>query len=166
MLGFDTPEIDEFWKDACSSLGIDENTPHCAYTFAEPNGDPKITLEIDDIAALALAGLKRGTAHLELQFEKDDIPLREVGDYWIVLKCDGTPVCVITLIGTNILPFNQVGPVFAASEGPELGLIPSLENWRNGHKEYFIEQCARWGVTFKEDLSVVCESFIKVYPHR
>jgi uncharacterized protein YhfF len=63
----------------------------------------------------------------------------------------------------NIVPFNLVGPEFAASEGPEGGLIPSHENWSNAHREYFQEQCERWGVAWHEDHPVVCESFITVY---
>ena len=37
MLAFDTPEIDEFWKEACAYLGVSEDSRHCALTFAESN---------------------------------------------------------------------------------------------------------------------------------
>ncbi len=77
---------------------------------------------------------------------------------WIVLKCDGNPVCVVKIIGIDIMPFNQVNPVFAASEGDL-----SLDFWRNGHREYFQKQCERWGVTWRESFPVVCGSFITVY---
>ena len=160
MLAYDTTEIAEFWRVAGSSLGLSDDSSRCAYTFAEPNDDPEVVAEIDALAELALAGQKRGTAHLEIQFDKDGIPMRKVGDYWIVLKCDGSPVCVVRIIGIEIVPFNQVGPVFAASEGE--GDL-SLDYWREGHRAYFEEQCERWGVSWRDDYPVVCESFIVVH---
>lgn len=160
-----SPEIDAFWKDACTALKIDRETRHYALPFAEHDEQtPKEWLEeIDSIGALAVKSLKRGTCHQAMQFEIENVPMRRVGDYWIVVKTDGTPVCVVRIIGINIVPFNQVGPEFAASEGPERGLIPSHENWSHGHREYFKEQCKRWGVPWREDNPVVCESFITVF---
>jgi uncharacterized protein YhfF len=165
MINLDTPEIDSFWKDACTALGISETSRHCALPFAEhdENTSEEELEIIDGINALAVKHLKRGTCHQAMQFEKDDIPMRRVGDHWIVVNADGTPICVVRIIGINIVPFNQVGPEFAASEGPEGGLIPSHENWSHAHREYFKEQCERWGVPWHEDHPVVCESFITVY---
>ena len=160
MLEFDTPEIDEFWEEACAYLGISENSRHCALTFAEPNRETDVAEWIDPIADNAVNRMKRGTAHLAMQFEKDDIPMRQVGDYWIVLKCDGSPQCVVQIIGIEILPFNKVGPIFAASEGD--GDL-SLRYWRQGHMAQFKDQCKRWDVAWCEDYPVVCESFITVY---
>ena len=68
--------------------------------------------------------------------------MRQVGDYWIVLKCDGSPQCVVQIIGIEILPFNKVGPIFAASEGD--GDL-SLRYWRQGHMAQFKDQCKAVG---------------------
>ena len=164
MIIHDNPEINAFWKNACTALNIDEGTRHYALPFAECDETESEVVEIiNDIGELAVKSLKRGTCHQAIQFEMDDVPMRRVGDYWIVVKVDGTPVCVIKIIGINIVPFNQVGPEFAASEGPEGGLIPSHENWSHAHRGHFIEQCERWGVPWREDNPVVCESFITVY---
>jgi len=160
MLGYDTAEIREFWGHASKVLGVSDDTPYCAYTFAEPNDDADVIAEIDALSGLALAGLKRGTAHMKIQFANDNIPMRSIGDYWVVLKCDGSPVCVVKIIGIDIVPFNEVGPVFAASEGEG---DMTLDFWRKGHGEYFEEQCERWGEGFRDDYPVVCESFILVY---
>ncbi len=165
MIIHESPEINAFWKNACTALNIDEESRHYSLPFAEHDettGEARHEL-IDGIGALAVKSLKRGTCHQAMQFEMDDVPMRRVGDYWIVVKTDGTPVCVVKIIGINIVPFNQVGPEFAASEGPERGLIPSHENWSHGHRGYFIGQCERWGVPWREDNPVVCESFITVY---
>jgi len=165
MLEHDSPVITAFWQDACAALGISEDSPHCSSQFAEhdENTTQDILEIIDDIGALAVSSLKRGTCHQAMQFEIENVPMRKVGDYWIVVKTDGTPVCVVKIIAIHIVPFDQVGPEFAASEGPERGLIPSHENWSNGHREYFQEQCEEWGVAWDESNPVVCESFITVY---
>ncbi|MBT3557449.1 MAG: ASCH domain-containing protein [Rhodospirillales bacterium] len=164
MIFHDSPEITAFWKDACTAINIDEESRHYALPFAEcDEADEAVVKRINAIGELAAKNLKRGTCHQEIQFELDDVPMRRVGDYWIVVRLDGTPVCVVKIIGINIVPFNQVGPEFAASEGPERGLLPSHENWSFGHRRYFMGQCERWGVPWHEDNPVVCESFITVY---
>jgi uncharacterized protein YhfF len=164
MIIHESPEIDAFWKDACTALGISEQSRRYALPFAEcDERDGERVKSLNAIADLAVKSLKRGTCHQAIQFEMDDVPMRSVGDYWIVVKVDGTPICVVKIIAINIVPFNQVGPEFAASEGPERGLIPSHENWSYGHRRYFMKQCERWGVPWREDNPVVCESFITVY---
>lgn len=161
----DSPEIEAFWAKACAALNIAPEARRFALPFVEVTDadGPEMLQVIDDIANLAVHGLKRGTCHLAMQFEHDNVPMRQVGDYWIVVKSDGTPVCVAQVIAINQLAFNRVGPVFAASEGPEDGGIPSHARWYALHKEYFEEQCERWGVLFSEDHPVVCESFITIY---
>ena len=164
MILHESPEIDRFWKSACKAMGVDENARHYAMPFAECDpSNAQDVVWIDEIADFAVRSLKRGTCHQAMQFDIEKIPMRRVGDHWIVVKVDGTPICVVRIIGINIIPFNQVGPEFAASEGPERGLIPSHENWSYGHRRYFMEQCERWGVPYREDTPVVCESFITVY---
>jgi len=165
MILHDSPEIEAFWTKACKTMGIATDARRQALPFVEFFDDetPEMLQIIDDIADMAVEGLKRGTCHLAMQFEHDKVPMRQVGDYWIVVKTDGTPVCVVQIIAIEQLAFNRVGPVFAASEGPEDGGIPSHTRWYALHKEYFEEQCDRWGVPFREDHPVVCESFITVY---
>ena len=161
----DSPEIEAFWDEACKALAIAKDARRFALPFVEFSDDetPKMLQIIDDIAELAVQGLKRGTCHLAMQFDIEKVPMRRVGDYWIVVRTDGTPVCVAQIIAISILPFDRVGPEFAASEGPEDGGIPSHARWSALHREYFQEQCERWEVGWSKDHSVVCESFITVY---
>jgi uncharacterized protein YhfF len=165
MTPHDTPEIRAFWSDACAALELGEDAPHHVLPFVEHDkGTDEEELQIiDGIAVLAAHGLKRGTCHLAMQFPRDNLPMRSLGDYWIVVRTDSTPLCVVKIIAIHIVPFNRVGPEFAASEGPEGGLIPSHDNWSHAHREYFQEQCHAWGVPWREDSPVVCESFITVY---
>jgi len=165
MITHDNPKIDAFWKEAAAALNISEDTAYCAMPFCEHNentSDEELEI-IDGIGAMAINHLKRGTCHQAIQFKKDNVAMRTVGDFWVVVRTDGTPTCVVKIIGINIVPFNQVGPEFAASEGPEGGVLPSHENWSFAHREYFIEQCELWGIQWHEDHPVVCESFITVY---
>jgi len=91
-----SPEIEAFWKKACTILGISDDTHYCALPFCEhdENTDEEELEIIDGIGALAVNSLKRGTCHQAMQFKKDNIPMRSVGDYWVVVKTDSTPVCV------------------------------------------------------------------------
>ena len=165
MMLCESPEIEAFWKKACEAIGISEDSRHYALPFGEfdENTSNEALASTDSIGAMAVNSMKRGTCYQPMQFEKNNVPMLQVGDYRVVVKTDGTPVCVVRVIRINIVPFNQVGPDFAASEGPEDGLIPSHENWSNGHRGYFVKQSASWGLTWRDDNPVVCESFITVF---
>ena len=103
MIFHDSPEITAFWKDACTAINIDEESRHYALPFAEcDEADEAVVKRINAIGELAAKNLKRGTCHQEIQFELDDVPMRRVGDYWIVVRLDGTPVCVVKIIGINM----------------------------------------------------------------
>ena len=159
MLIFDTPETKTFWHKACDAAGIDPATPHHAGTFATP-AYVDHTGFIDELAGMARDGQKRGTAHMQLNFEHENIRVREPGDCWIVTTVAGEPLCVVQITNVDIKPFNQVGDVFAASEGE--GDL-SLEHWRGAHLGYFTQQCREWGYEWRDDRPVVCESFELVY---
>ena len=79
---------------------------------------------------------------------------------WIVTTVLGDPLCVVRITNVDIKPFNQVGDVFAASEGE--GDL-SLEHWRGAHLGYFKQQCLEWDQEWRDDRPVVCESFELVY---
>jgi uncharacterized protein YhfF len=163
MLIFDNPEIDVFWRQACEATGTDPATPHHAGTFAGPE-DIAETAFIDEmnsrLAGLVAAGQKRGTTHMRLEFEHRSIPVREAGHCWIVTGAGGNPSCVVRITSVAIVPYEDVGLEFAASEGE--GDL-SLEYWHSEHRSYFRNQCAKWGYDWREDTPVVCESFEVVY---
>ena len=116
---------------------------------------------IDELAGMARDGQKRGTAHMQLQFEKDGIAMREPGDCWILTTTDGAPLCVLRITDVAITAFNEVGEAFAAREGE--GDL-SIAHWRGAHLDYFKHQCANWQCEWRDDTPVVCESFERVYP--
>ena len=165
MLFFDTQDNREFWTRACEKSGVDSNSRYRAGTFSELTlvGDEtlKDVVEIvDSLTQLAVDGEKRGTAHMKLHFEHEKLKIREPGDYWIVTKSSGEPVCVVRVTNVDILPFDQVGEKFAASEGED---DLSLRYWREAHKAYFMAQCEMWDEEWRDDMPIVCESFELVY---
>ena len=114
----------------------------------------------NELAALVVAGAKRATASLLWSYEADGKPMPKPGDLSIVEQWSGEPVCVIETTAVAVLPFEQVGSEFAATEGEGDG---SLEHWRSGHWAYFGRECARLGKKPSASMLVVCESFKVVY---
>jgi uncharacterized protein YhfF len=160
MLRFDTPATRAFWTEACAATGIDPATDHHAGTFSEPDGSEGKEAFIDSLSEMARAGDKRGTAHMALHFSHEKIAMRKPGDCWIVTTCAGDPLCLVRITDVAIVPFNEVGAAFAASEGE--GDL-SVAFWREAHIHYFKRQCKAWNVEWRDDCAVVCESFERVY---
>ncbi|MDE0241503.1 MAG: ASCH domain-containing protein [bacterium] len=151
MIGTKTADVEAFWQSCRKQHGITTDAYH-ASSFADP-GFASYQGELID---LAIAGKKRATAHMALDFERNNIARREIGDYWVVVTPDSEPRCLVRITAVAIKPFNTVDAAFAASEGEG---DESLEYWRKVHREYFELQCAHWGVTWREDALTVCESF-------
>ena len=152
MIGSDALEIKEYWETACREKGIDPNSKFHALTF----GDPNLFAEIEEITALACAGQKRATSHLQIDFEISNVPIREEGDYWLLLDVELKPRGIVQLTKVETTPFNEVTEEYAAIEGEG---DSSLNFWLNCHRDYFQKQLAVWGREWREDLPVVCEIF-------
>jgi len=114
----------------------------------------------NDLAALVVVGAKRATASLLWSYEAEGKSMPEPGYLSIVEQWSGEPVCVIETSSVTVLPFEQVGPEFAATEGEG---DRSLEYWRAGHWAYFGRECARIGRKPSATMLVVCESFKVIY---
>ena len=157
MIHSDSPEVIAFWQAFCEETGVPLDVHYHARTFS----DPRISKVTDDIAELARQGKKRGTAHLLLDFEKNGVPQREPGDYFMVLNGSLQPQCMVRCTNKVVVPFCDVTPTFAASEGE--GDL-SLAYWITAHKRYFLKQLSQWSMDWDESLPVVCENFELVWP--
>ncbi|WP_454909031.1 ASCH domain-containing protein [Variovorax gossypii] len=113
-----------------------------------------------ELAALVLAGRKRGTASLEWSFEATGRPRPRPGDLSIVTDWHGKPLCVIETRAVVVMPFEDVGEDFAAVEAEGDG---SLRYWREGHWQYFSGECERIGRAPDLRMPVLCETFEVVY---
>ncbi|AWC21308.1 ASCH domain protein [Aminobacter sp. MSH1] len=151
MIGEKTTEVREFWHKQRAALGIETKLYH-ASTFA----DIRFAPYHDELLELVSAGKKRATAHLQLDFERNHISRRNVGDYWIILDSASKPCFLIRITDVDVRPFNEVEQSFAEREGEG---DSSVAYWAEVHKEYFEQQCAEWGIPWSEDRLIVCEGF-------
>lgn len=151
MIGEKTAEVEKFWQTCRAEHGIDTETYH-ASTFA----DPRLAPYHDSLLELVAQGRKRATAHLALDFERNGIATRSVGDYWVILSGTNDPRFLIRVTDVETKPFNEVNAAFAAREGEG---DSSLAYWTEVHRDYFERQCAEWGVAWRDDLPTVCEGF-------
>lgn len=115
----------------------------------------------DKLVALVLAGPKRATAGSLWTYEHDGDIVPTPGDFSVVTDGCGVARCVLRTVHVDIVPFNEVGPEFAAAEGE--GDL-TLEYWREGHWRYFTRELATFGRTPEPDMPIVCERFEVVYP--
>lgn len=115
----------------------------------------------DELGALVLAGKKTGTASALPLYELEGEPLPKAGEYSVILDGGDNALCVIRTLRVYVVPFCEVSPAHAAKEGE--GDL-SLDYWREVHRDFFERELAAAGLTFSEQMPVVCEEFEVVYP--
>ena len=117
----------------------------------------------DELADLVLAGVKRATASLAIEFSAAGETLPQAGSVSIILAADAQPVAIIERSSVVCVPFGRVDAQFAATEGEGDG---SLAWWRAVHRHYFNDVCSRLGGRFDDDTPVLCQTFVLVWPRR
>ena len=157
MIGEKNANVQAFWNDQRLALGIDTELYH-ASTFA----DVRFATYHDELLALVSEGKKRATAHLQLDFERNNVRRRDVGDYWVVVDSESQPRYLIRITDVDVRPFDQVEQSFAEREGEG---DSSLAYWAKVHREYFEQQCAEWGIPWSEEYPTVCEGFELLASH-
>lgn len=70
----------------------------------------------DELAALVVAGKKRGTCSSLVSYQKEQPPVTP-GSYHIVLNGTGDAVCVIRTLALRLIRFNEMSADLAALEG-------------------------------------------------
>lgn len=117
--------------------------------------------DADALAALVLAGIKRGTASLASSYAVEDEKIPEPGDLSVLLNWAGEPQCVIETLRVWSWPFSEVPSWFAKIEGEGDG---SLEYWRRAHRAAFGREATELGIPFDDGSPVICEEFRVIYP--
>lgn len=115
----------------------------------------------DALAELVLQGIKTATASAYPLYELEGAPLPQAGEYSVILDSRNEAVCVIQTEKVMLCPFNQVGEEQAWKEGES---DRTLEYWRKVHRKFFSEELQTAGLTFDEEMPVVCEEFVRVFP--
>ena len=114
----------------------------------------------DELARLTADGIKTATASAYPLYEPEQEELPEVGEYNIILLTDGTALCITKTTKVSLIPYRDVSEVHAYREGEG---DRSLPYWRKVHEAFFAEELASAGLTFTEDMTVVCEEFEVVF---
>lgn len=114
----------------------------------------------DELAELTVSGIKTATASAFPFYEIEKCELPKAGEHSVILKTDGSAICIIRTTRVTVVPFDQVSAEHAYKEGEG---DRSLEYWREVHSIVFNKELAEAGLTFSEDMPVVCEEFELVY---
>ena len=140
----------EMWERFCEKSGIKADYDDWAF-----GGAP------DALAELVLNGIKTATASAYPLYEQEQEPLPKAGDYSVILNTKGEAVCIIRTRKVYVVPFREVSADHAFREGED---DRSLESWRKVHRDFFTREMNDEGLSFDEDMPVVCEEFMRVYP--
>lgn len=114
----------------------------------------------DELAELTADGIKTATASAYPLYELEEEPLPSEGGYNVILRTDGTALCVTRTTQVYVVPFRDVTSEQAWREGEG---DRSLTYWRRVHEAFFKEELASVGMQFAEDMPVVCEEFEVVF---
>ena len=150
-------DVAAFWAAYVAATGV-TGDPLEAFSFGD---SPEMA---DELAALVLAGTKRATAGAVADFAVDATTggaQPQVGDHSIVLRGDGTPVAVIRTTGVRVGPLSSVDEQFAWDEGEG---DRTRAWWLAAHRRFFARWFAAHGWAYDDDLEVVFERFVVVWP--
>jgi|JI10StandDraft_1071094.scaffolds.fasta_scaffold01083_5 uncharacterized protein YhfF/ribosomal protein S18 acetylase RimI-like enzyme len=150
-----TADLLPYWRAFCERAGADLTDRFCESFHFDDN-----ERSADELARLVLSGTKRASAGLQWSFEAAGVLPPKPGDLSIVTNWAGVPQCVIETTDVELVPFDQVGAEFAATEGEGDG---SLAYWQSAHQAYFGRECVRLGRQAVPDMPVVCERFRVVW---
>ena len=117
--------------------------------------------DADTLAELVLRGIKTGTSSAYPLYEIEGEPLPEASGYNVILNSKDEAVCIIENTKVYVVPFGGVTADHAFKEGEG---DRSLAYWRKVHETFFTACMKEAGLTFDEDMKVVCEEFRVVYP--
>lgn len=140
----------ELWAEFFAKTGV--TAEYDGWAFGD---DP------DGLAALVRAGVKTATSSALPLYELEGEPLPEAGACSVLLDGREAAVCVLRTTKVYVVPFRSVSPEHARKEGEG---DMSLAHWRAVHRAFFTRELAEAGLSFDEDMPVVCEEFEVVYP--
>ena len=136
----------EMWK----ASGIDAE--YEAWAFGD---DP------DTLAELVRTGVKTATASAYPLSGLEGEALPEAGEYSVILNTRDEAVCIICTSKVYVTAYRDITAEQAYKEGEG---DRSLDYWRRVHEAFFRKEMEAAGLTFSEDMGVVCEEFEVVYP--
>jgi len=158
----DKQSVEDYWLEFCEKTGADPKSNHVEKVFADPSEDGVDEI-IDGLVAQVISGKKGGTSPCKLHYEKNNMSIPEIGDYWIVLNSKGEPSAVTVIEKVEERPFDRVDEAWAQREGEADG---SHEYWWGIHRWWFRKIYRKWGVEWSEDAPVLLLYFKTLYPQK
>ncbi len=151
----DPSALEHFWRAYVATLPPGQTPPQPEpWSFGD---NPALA---DQLAALALAGVKTATCSALWAYEAEGEPLPQPGQLGIILGGAGQPLAVVETVEVHVKPFDQVDAAFAYDEGED---DRSLASWRREHQRYFSRTLPAIGRQFDEAMPLVCERFRIIY---
>lgn len=118
-------------------------------------------VDADELGRLVRCGIKTATASACPLYEMEGEELPRAGEYSVILDSLEDAVCIIRTTKVYVTPYRDVTAEQAWKEGEG---DRSLFYWREVHEPFFRQEMAAAGLTFTEDMGVVCEEFQVIYP--
>lgn len=110
----------------------------------------------DVLAQLVLDGTKTATASAYQVYGIEQSSIPSEGCLSIIMWSNGDAACIIRTTSVTVEKFCDVTAAHAFLEGED---DRSLGMWRLGHQKYFTQDLNAHGLSFSEDMPVVCERF-------
>ncbi len=147
-------QITAFWDSFCQETGASGSCPP-----ADQFGDTPALA--DELLGLVLIGQKQATCELKHWFDSRNIPLPQIGNYWIITNSAGRPKAIIQTTKVDLCAVKEVDDQFAWDEGEG---DRSLSYWKSEHDAYYQRQAKQDDFIYTDDMICVCERFKKVWP--
>ncbi|MEZ5830854.1 MAG: ASCH domain-containing protein [Dongiaceae bacterium] len=150
------PRYRNFWRQARKAVpDLPDSAEYQVWHFGDSE---RLARELAD---LVISGRKRATAGMLWEADGDPNMMPVEGGYSIVTDHAGAPLLIIRTAHVDVRPYHAVDAEFAATEGEG---DSSLDYWRAAHWAYFSRRCAVLGRAPSEDMPIVLERFVLVYP--
>lgn len=147
--------VETLWNDFITQNPTNriKETPESFY-FCDNKKDA------DECAELVVKGIKQATATSLWWFKKNNEPLPEIGNQYVVTDWEGNAKAIIEVTKIEKVPYHKVTAEFAQAEGEG---DKSLRYWKEVHEAYYSREMKPYGEEFNENMIIVCEHFKTVY---
>lgn len=115
----------------------------------------------ETIVDLVIGGEKVGTFSLPWLHAKAPESKPEIGEYIIQTTFDGAPKALLQTVGLELLTFKDIDAKYTALDGPG---VRDVDVWRGVHTKHWNNLLEPHGRKVEEDMPVVVEKFVCVYP--
>lgn len=149
-----TPATNDYWAAFTSATGkVADDYVVVAFGHTKEMAN--------ELVALVLAGTKRATTSLLLEYAPGVEPMPRVGDFVVVVDGEGNPRCIWRTTEIVVKPLIEVDDTFAWDEGEG---DRTRDWWLSAHRQYFTAQAQREGFTMYDEIETVFERFEIVWP--